>query len=588
MKTDTHSFFYRLKTILAAPIYAGTQGLEKADEKRPVVVVNCVALLMIALVLGVGSYFYVLQNSIFFIVGVPLETIVFCAVIGLNYYRKYFQATLFLLVVNVVFITYWSIVLGSGIPTEMLMIFISIIVFHLSGALFLYKTRKLILGCLSASVLLMIGVLVNSQYNLIKPIDLSPAVALTMRGFTTAALFMLVTFVISTYVTQIKSLLVSERKLKEVSERKSIFLRETFHELRTPLNAIFGNAQLFQRRKDKYTAPEQLEIDQLFSSCYLARNLVNNVLDMSRIDSGKFYAIIKEPVNLKDCISHCVAMNSYIAGSRGITIIESFDEQLPAIVSSDKLLLTKIINNVLSNAVKFAPGNSTVSFLTLKAEQRVIFKVQNKGAIDSKISSRIFEPFVSGRNPFVEGTGLGLGITKHLVELFQGTIGLEPDESNVYTTIVIDIPLEASNEKVQAQETVQFRKNCFLGSSALVIEDDLLSSTLLTKILNEMGVRSIVCTDWESASTVTTLEKPDIIISDLNIPGMHGKELLQYLRNNTELKDIPVLIVSGDAFSSVKEEMLEAGANAFIAKPVHFKELFLELSKHLPQSQAVL
>lgn len=588
MKPDNRTTAYALKDILLTPLYAGTEGLVKPEEKRPVVIVNGVALLMISLVLGVGSYFYLLKNSIFFLVGVPLEVLCFSAVLRLNYLKRYFQATLFMLVINVLYVTYWSIVLGAGISTEMLMVFVSLIVFHLSGSLFLQKERGLIYGCLAVSVLLMAGVLVNAYYHLVKPLDLNPAIALTMRGYTTAALFMLIVFVMSTYVAQIRYLLMSERKLKEISERKSIFLRETFHELRTPLNAIFGNAQLFERRKDEYTESEQLEIEQLFSSCYLARNLVNNVLDMSRIDSGKFYNVIKEPVNLNECVAHCISMNSYIAGSRGITIKNAFDEQLPAIINSDKLILTKIINNVLSNAVKFAPGDSQVIFCSIKKEDRLLFKIQNKGVIDTNIAKNLFDPFVSGRNQFVEGTGLGLGITKHLVELFNGTIQLDQEDSRSHTTIVIDLPLETTAGKVQEQANKQFRKNCFSGSSALVIEDELLSATLLTKILTEMGIRPVLCADWESAAASIKLEKPDVIISDLNIPGMCGKELIQQIRNNTELKSIPVLIVSGDAFSSVKEEMLAAGADAFIAKPVHFRELHLELSRHLPQHHALL
>lgn len=584
MKPDN----YTLKEILLTPVFAGTKGLLKIEEKRPVIVANGVALLMISLVIGVGSYFYMLKNSIFFLIGVPLEVICFSTVIRLNYCRQYFQATLFMLVINVIFVTYWSIVLGAGISTEMLMIFISLIIFHLSGSLFLHKERGLIYACLAGSGLLMIGVLVNASYHLIKPLNLNPGIALTMRSYTTVALFLLIVFVMSTYVSQIKYLLISERKLKEISERKSVFLRETFHELRTPLNAIFGNAQLFHRRKDKYSDSEKLEIEQLFASCYLARNLINNVLDMSRIDSGKFYSIIKEPVNLKECIAHCVTMNSYIAGSRGIVIKNSFDDQLPAVINSDQLILTKIINNVLSNAVKFAPGYSNVVFSAQKKDQRIIFSIQNKGVIDSKISSKIFDPFVSGRNQFVEGTGLGLGITKHLVELFAGAIRLETDEPNQFTTIIIEIPLEVSTEKIALQEPIQFRKNCFSGSSVLIIEDELLSATLLTKILTEMGASFTLCADWESAADAIKLEKPDAIISDLNLPGMCGKELLQQLRNSPELKGIPVLIVSGDAFSSVKEEMLTAGADAFISKPVHFKELYVELSKHLPQHHALL
>lgn len=580
MKTFTHSFVHQIGALLGKPLFAGTEGLGKAAERRPIIIVNLISLVLSALVLSIGTYFYLLQNSIVFIIGVPLEIIGFFTVIAFNHHKKYFQANLLLLCVNAFFIVYWGSVLGAGISMELLLVFVSLIIVHLSGGFFLYKERRTVLVCLIGTILLAILVPMNSYFKLIEPISLSPGVAITMRWFTNITLLVFIIFIMSSYLTQISGLLSSERRLKEISERKSVFLRETYHELRTPLNAIFSIAQLFQFKRDQYADPEKKQLDDLYSSCYIARNIVNHVLDMSRIESGRFYNVTKEPINLRECVSHCVAMNSYLAASRGIIINIEFDKQLDAPINSDDLLLKKIFNNVLSNAVKFSPGNSIVEFSCLKKEQEIIFKIRNEGVIDAKIASRIFDNFVSQRNQF-EGTGLGLSITKHLVELFGGTIALEPDESSPHTTtIAFNIPYEASTEKVHTQTAFRFREGCFSGAKVLVIEDDILSAGFLNKILTEMGIRSILCQEGGNVLNVIKLEKPNLIISDINLPKFNSKELLQYLRNDPELEGIPVLIVSGDTF--LKAEMLEAGADAFITKPVLFKELYLELSKHLP------
>lgn len=347
------------------------------------------------------------------------------------------------------------------------------------------------------------------------------------------------------------------------------------------MNAIFSIGQLFELRKSQYSIAERKEINQLFASCYLARNIINHVLEMSRIESGNFYSIMKESVSLKDCVSHCIAVNSYLAASRGIKIDLRFDRQLIPPINSDSLLLIKILNNILSNAVKFASGNSMIYVSCVKEDDQIIFKVRNQGVVDPEIATRMFDRFVSKREQF-EGTGLGLSITKHLVGLFGGDITLEPLDPSApaTTTIAFNIPYEAGTGKIKQQLPPKFMKGCFTGAKVVIIEDDLLSAELLMKFLKEMGIDPVLCSDHKSVASVIREEKPNLIISDLNMPGFGGGDLLQYIKNDITLKGTPVLIVSGDAF--LKEDMLQAGASGFITKPVFISDLHLELAKYLP------
>jgi signal transduction histidine kinase len=573
--------------IIGKPILAGTEGMDNQANRKSVIVINSLALVVGAMVVGVGSYFYRLTESLLVLIPVVIETCSFLSVIFLNSRKKYAEANLVMLVAHCIFAVYWSIVLDAAISTELLTAFLFLIIFHLSGTFIVYKEKRTIIVCLALVVLLTIGVQLNRVYHIITPIYISPSIQITMRGVTSIAFLILIALIMSTYLGKIQVLLLSERQLKGISDRKSAFLRETFHELRTPLNAIFGNAQFLQQRKNNYEQPEKQEIENLYAASYIARNIVNNVLDMSRIDSGKFYVLIKEPVNLKECITLCVAMNSYIAASRGIIINTEYCNKLPLAINSDKLLLTKIFNNILSNAVKFAPDNSLVLFKCYAMEEQIIFDIENDGSIDHEIASKIFDAFVTTRSQLSEGTGLGLAITRHLVELFGGKISLHPN--NLDKTIIrFNIPLEAATDAVYIPSAFQYRKNCFYGATAAVIEDDLPSSTLLKKVLEEMGIQPIICNDASGAVSLIKTNKPTVVISDLNMAGMSGKELLANMNSDKELKGIPVLIVSGDAFSSVKEELLEAGAAAFITKPVHFKELYQELSRQLPLRYAAV
>ncbi|RFS22685.1 response regulator [Chitinophaga silvatica] len=573
--------------ILGKPVLAGTEGMKNQANKKSVMIINSLALIVGAMVVGVGSYFYQLTGSLLILIPVLIETCSFLSVIFLNGYKKYVEANLVMLVVHCIFAVYWSIVLDAAISTELLSAFLFLIIFHLSGTFIVYQEKKIVVVCMALVVILSIAVQFNRSYHFITPLAISPAIQSTMRGTTSAAFFVLIALIMATYLNKIQVLLLSERQLKEVSERKSAFLRETFHELRTPLNAIFGNAQFLQQRKNSYSQHEKQEIENLYAASYITRNIVNNVLDMSRIDSGKFYVLIKEPVNLKECITLCVAMNSYLAASRGIAININYCNQLPIAINSDKLLLTKIFNNVLSNAVKFAPDNSTVLFSCFADQQLIVFEIQNEGAIEPEVSDKIFDAFVTTRSQLSEGTGLGLAITKHLVELFDGKIMLVPNNEDL-TIVRFNIPLEIATDAVSVSHAFEYRKNCFFGATAVVIEDDLPSSTLLRKVLVEMGIQPIICSDANESITLIKEHRPTVVISDLNMPGMSGKELLTQINISKELKGIPVLIVSGDAFSTVKDELLEAGAAAFITKPVHFKELYQELSKQLPLRYAAV
>ncbi len=214
MKTGNYPTTAAIKAMLIQPVFAGTRHIGKAEEKRPIIIINAMAIVLSALVIGVGSYFYFLKSSVFFLIGIPLETLSFFAVIRLNHVRQYFNANLLMLSTNAIFIAYWSTVLGSSISLELLLAFNTIIIFHLSSAFFLYKRSGALLACIIATVLFATWMVANSHYNFIKPLQLSPDISLTMKWSTTVALLVFILCVMMSYVAQIRSLLASAQKLR--------------------------------------------------------------------------------------------------------------------------------------------------------------------------------------------------------------------------------------------------------------------------------------------------------------------------------------------------------------------------------------
>ncbi|UCJ07167.1 hybrid sensor histidine kinase/response regulator [Chitinophaga pendula] len=569
-----------MKDTLMRLLKTGTQGLEDATERRSVVIINTLTLIMVAMVLGIGLFFYYLKSSLFILIPVILEAVSFCAVFLLNRRKQYFYANATMFAIHSVATIYWATALGTAVPVEVIMAFLFMIVFHIWGSFLLYKQRKLLIACLIAGIFVTVGVQLNYHYKIIKPLQLDPQDANIMRWFTTGGFLFLIFLIMFSYIRRIEILLSALKHSNNVLSAKSAFLRETCHELRTPLNGVFMISQLFQLRKEKYMNSDEIaEIDDLYAASYTARNIVNSVLDLSIIESGRFYTIKKEALNLRSYVQHCATMNSYVANTRGITIMVDFDKRLPVLVNSDKIVLTKIINNLLSNAVKFSQPDSQVMIKVHGNDEHIFFQVKNKGTISREKIDRVFLPFESERNNFIEGTGLGLYITKHLVELLEGRIIVTADEKDNSTTVSFSTPLELVTESISETEPFDFKSGRFSGARVVVVEDDKMTRILLRKFLTKMGIEPIMTESVENGLALIIEEKPDLVISDLHMENSGGEDLLMHIRNTASIKDVPVLIISGDAFKEAREAILRAGANGFLTKPLLYNDLYISLSK---------
>lgn len=548
---------------------------------------NVAAYALMALVTCVGLYFYYLTSSPWIIYPAFLEVAGFYAVIVMNNTHHKFLAHVTLFGVNVLFAVYWSCMLGDGISIDLIVAFLTILIFHQAVTLNQHKEkeRKILRVCVGGTVLLLIALLLNTHFKFIPAIPMKEDIALVMRWITAVCLiiFMLV-IMFFFYASRINAFVASEEKHTAALQAQTIFLRESFHELRTPLNGVFGIAQLLQLKKGRFEREEAGEIDDLFTATYTARNIINNVLDISKIEAGQFNEINKESFNLRECIAHSVKINSYVAGSRDIFIKFSYNEGFSDYIFSDRIIITKIVNNLLSNAVKFAPAESTIQLNVYAEGQQLLMIVENKGCIGEEKATRLFQPFMSERNSHFEGTGLGLSITKHLVDLLSGEIKVNGDELLNKTVFTLSLPLELVPKARDTSTPAETHRNAFPGLTAVVVDDDALSRSVVKKMLHIMGIRSIPYETVEDGFQGILRDRPDVIISDLHLGAGNqgGRELLQQVRIAPELKDIPVIIVSGDAFSAASNEMIRAGANAFQTKPVLLSELYTTLLDHLP------
>ncbi|WP_343746238.1 hybrid sensor histidine kinase/response regulator [Chitinophaga sp.] len=584
------------KQMLLKPIVAGTGGSERDVEKRSTVQLNVMALILFSLVIGVGGYFYFLKSSLLFLIGVPLEAFCFLTVIFLNWKKQFFNANLLMLLTNVIFIGYWSTVLGEGISIEMLLVFITVITFHLTSSFVLYKKTKTLLYGIIGCVLMVIYIIMNAYMHFITPLDLSKNVTAVMRWATSIALLVFILSILTSYATQINGLLIESRRLQMASERKTAYLSEVFHEVRTPLNVVYSIAQLFLLKKDllsaleeedsdeEYKLPSGSEMaDQLYSSTALTRNIINHVLEIAKIESGKFIEINKEDVSLFGLVNSTIAAHSYLASPKGIKIELDIDDALKQAIHSDKMILTKIFNNLLSNGIKYTTNNTVVRVVLKKTDDNWwTLDITNTGKIDPMIARAAFERFVA-KSESESSSGLGLAITKHLVELLEGEISIISSPDPNLTTIHVKMPYEAGVKPIIQLNKVADGKNIFWKSKVLMFEDDQMGAGWVMRFLKKWGIDAKLCKDdnVDTAIAHIVAEKPNLVISDLNMPGLSGEMLLKRMREHPTLKSIPVLIVSAsEAFT--ENDAITLGADGFLKKPIDFGELCLALAKFLP------
>jgi signal transduction histidine kinase/CheY-like chemotaxis protein len=378
--------------------------------------------------------------------------------------------------------------------------------------------------------------------------------------------------------------LAAEKEAAEGANRaKSVFLATMSHELRTPLNGILGYAQILARPKD--LTPKQQEGVQIIQSSgeYLL-TLINDILDVSRIEAGK--------VELQPSDFHFGAFIEMItnlfemrAKQKNIAFIYEPVTPLPVAVRIDEKRLRQVLINLLGNAIKFTLSGGVS--LRVSYEKGVAnFVVEDTGVgIAEEDIERIFLPFqqVGDHKQRAEGTGLGLAITKRLIEMMGGQLSVTSQLGRGSCfTITIDLP--AVDTPVQAK--VENNQPIIKGYSGkrlkiMVIDDKWENRSVLSNLLSPLGFEIIEACNGAEALEILMQNVPDLILTDLVMPVLDGFEFTRKVRNETEHKDLPIIAVSASVFDLHQQDSIDAGCNAFLAKPIQADTLLQTLQNFL-------
>lgn len=370
-----------------------------------------------------------------------------------------------------------------------------------------------------------------------------------------------------------------ERALAEAeraSLAKSAFLSRMSHELRTPLNSVLGFAQLLQL--DGVEGEQQQAVGHILRAGQHLLNLIDEVLDITRIESGRLDLVLG-PVSVADVVGDAVNLTRPLAEDRGIQVSTDLRDLPPGThVQADRQRLLQVLLNLLSNGVKYnhADGAVVLSAATEGAEVRLSVSDTGPG-IAPEDSERVFRPFdrLGAERSGVQGTGVGLALSKHLVEQMGGKISLtsEPGQGAVFNVAMVRVagpgPVKAAHEPG--------RKSTEASGAVLRvlhIEDNLANLELVEQILSRVGAVDLRAAMYGSLGLELAREhRPDLVLLDLHLPDMPGAQVLEQLRAAHDTADVPVVVVSADATPDQIRLLHAGGAMAYLTKPIDVQEL---------------
>lgn len=383
---------------------------------------------------------------------------------------------------------------------------------------------------------------------------------------------------------------------ESANRAKSEFLSNMSHELRTPLNAILGFAQIIQLDDQHLSEQDREHVDYIANAGRHLLDLINDILELSKIEAGKLTVTMDE-FPLASILAESLQLVEPLASERGIDIGRP-SGPITANVISDFRKLKQAVINLLSNAIKYNKENGSISISCEVIDNNLLrLSITDTGkGIPIERQNELFKPFsrLDAEDTLTGGTGIGLVLTRYLIEEMNGYIGLNSEEGKG-STFWLDIPLadpdytdgsypsfsfpdedDDTDLTTTTEDTVPDNDNIRI----LYVEDSTFNVRLIQAVVKKHPrLELIVATTAEEGLDKLRAEKPDIVLMDINLPGMNGYEAIKIIRQEPEIADTPVLALSADAMKDAVHEGEQAGFDRYLTKPVDLSILMQTISE---------
>ncbi len=588
------------------------------EEARRIRVVNIVSFATGILVTVYGISFYLLLHSLLILVP---AVFVFCpaffSMIWLNYKGHFNASRIGLLGIFITIILYYGAILGRVTEVQLLAVFL------MSVALLIWrpqeKRQRII--CVSMPIICLVLLEFIYYFHLVEPLPLSAQTQNLYRWMVMPVVLFLNYLAISLYQRNIMDLLrtlrsrntalirsrnevvnqrmelarysdemedlVHERTiaLQTANDAKTQFISELSHEIRTPLNTIMGISELLNEALGQPDPEERIRqmAKNLHATSHNILELVNSVLELAKIEAGKTDEVKMGAFSLRDWLLNTVNIYQSIASKKSVFIHLEIDSRFPEMIISDKLMLGQVINNILSNSIKFTPAEKNIRVRCFHNLHSMFIQVCDEGrGIPAGQLAAIFQPFEQGDREMYRqfgGSGLGLAIAKRKVELMGGSIQVSSQQGEG-SNFLIALPLQVSSE--ERVHTVAELTPLPSHTKVVVMDDNVIDHTIMKHFLARIGITQVgfAINGLDGIELVRGMQ-PDVILMDLHMPVMSGRETFFNLRQEELLKHIPIVAVSSDAFKEQEQEYISMGMDGYIRKPVEINVLHGVLEKLL-------
>ena len=370
-------------------------------------------------------------------------------------------------------------------------------------------------------------------------------------------------------------LTVAREQAEQSTKSKEVFLANMSHEIRTPMNAILGMSN--QLAKTPLTKKQLFYLDAINGASENLLVIINDILDLSKIEAGKL-SLEKIAFEPRAVIKRAIQALSHKAEEKGLALTNSIsDERLSGVMMGDPYRLNQVLLNIISNAVKFTEKGGVDIKLDVindaSQSQTIQVSVKDTGiGMDEKFRKSLFEKFSQEDASVTRqygGTGLGMSISRQLIELMDGEINAESEKGFGTTVSFVITMLKGKEEDLPSKEIFVADDNMLSGKKILVVDDNEMNRLLATTILTNYGAETIEAGNGQESVDYLLANTVDLVLMDIQMPVMNGFDAAKYIRTNIS-KDLPMIALTANAIKGDNEKCIEAGLNNYLAKP--FKE----------------